>query len=389
MFRTERIIDDINGAEGWPIYQKYCGCLTLEQLFTTDLMYVTAQQCASGFRGRSDTERFFRDPWGNSQRLAQSVREGEFVPKYYGKKKIMERGKVRIIRPPAFECKSVQKLLCSWMIRPLIEARCTQTNYAALKGRGTSAMHERIESDLNRVLDQFGKSGRIVLCDYMGYFDSIYLPILFGMLGRYIADSRIIRLMRLFYDGDQGLTLGDELSQLPASWFPSFIDHYIAEGLGIPYRYRYMDDALFLAESQEQAETYISEVKKRSAEHCLTLKDKKTKIIPFGKSFRFCHELYIFRNGHYHREINPSSVKREKQKIRYAGKEIAEAADEKKKAEIIAKWNSQTKSWLGTVYAHPNTRLVQKEILTLAKDAGLNPLNGRTPDMIFGTKRKG
>ena len=69
---------------------------------------------------------------------------GKFVPKYYAKRTIIERGKAREIVPPTFECKVVQKVFCEYVLRQLFEHKMIRSNYASIKGRGTTQLYEDV-----------------------------------------------------------------------------------------------------------------------------------------------------------------------------------------------------------------------------------------------------
>ena len=91
-------------------YSKYIGHIKFEDLFTISNIYISAMRCASGFRNRHDTQNFLKSPWLNSYKLYKRIINGTFKPRYYKSRFIMERGKVREIKPPVFESKVVQKL---------------------------------------------------------------------------------------------------------------------------------------------------------------------------------------------------------------------------------------------------------------------------------------
>ena len=363
---TEELFLDTHVSEA---YAKLCGYLPLEWLFTTEHVYAASWWCASGYWNRFDTMQYMKDPWDNSRLLAKSVCNGTFKPRYYKEQTITERGKKRNIRPPHFDCKVVQKVLCAWMLRPLLARQMICTSYAAVRGRGTALMRDNIVSDLNHMTEKYGDEGRIVLCDFEGYFASFDLDIYRDRLNSLILDPRVIDLIFKFYDGKTGLTLGDELSQIPASWFPSTIDHTIKDRCGVEVFHRYMDDSLVIVPNILDAYKYLDLMKELCRENRLVLKAGKIKIIQLTKSFEFCKEHYVYnRNTHkYHAVINPEIIKTEKRKLKFFGKNLAEVSDPVKKQELLMRYNSQYRGWHGMIESHPGTRKIICDMDELAE----------------------
>ena len=156
MFHQERLIDKVNAdlsAEFGikkPYWQKYACLLSLEDIFTTATVYICSQRCAAGMADRKDTQRWQENPWLNSYRLCQAVLNGTFIARFYPKHNIIERGHIRLIEPPTFECKVVQKVICDYVLKPLLTTKMVSTNYASVKGRGTDQAYADVLDGLNK-----------------------------------------------------------------------------------------------------------------------------------------------------------------------------------------------------------------------------------------------
>lgn len=71
---------------------------------------------------RKNDTRFYVDScYVNYLLLRDKVLSGKFKPRYYRTRLIKERGKEMVITPPTFETKVVQKVLCDYLIRPILE----------------------------------------------------------------------------------------------------------------------------------------------------------------------------------------------------------------------------------------------------------------------------
>lgn len=301
-------------------YARLCGQLSLEDLFTTDSVYIAAQRASVGFQAKRDTERFMKSPWERSLALCDRVLNGKFVPMYYSPHVIRERGKERLIVPPTFECKVVQKVLCEMLLRPLLTHRMISSSYASITGRGTNLMYEDIVRTLNHTIRSPRMDWRdcsVVMCDYRSYFASIDVYLLERLVfRRYISDERVIGTIMSFFPEPVGLPIGSEISQMPATFYPSPVDHMMRDKWGLPY-FRYMDDTLAIVPN-ELVDTYIAEYRRVSDGLRLSCPDDKVRIVPMGRCFSFCKERFRFvRHGdaRYVREINPRRVSTERRKL--------------------------------------------------------------------------
>ena len=328
-------------------YARRCGALALGELFTPDLVQLSAERCACGFRDRPDTQRFMRHLAQSSQALADKVVAGDFQPRYYREREIWERGKPRDIRPPTFESKVVQKLLNDWVVRPLIEPRCVSTCYSSITGRGCARMHADVERELNR---RDGTGRAVLMTDFADYFASIDVDKLFERLGRLITGERVLGLMRAFSPQPLGLSLGNELSQTPASWYPSPIDHWAKDRMRLPY-YRYMDDTLTVCENADEAAEIAHEYQSMAAALGLSLPDRKVRIVDYGQPFQWCKERYRFnaRTGRYYRLINPEIPARERRKMHAMARRVEAGEMDARAAEL------QWRSVRGVISGHLNT----------------------------------
>jgi len=253
--RVDEAFSEALRAEELPyesIYRECAGKLTLEELFSFTAVYNSALRCAAGFRRRSDTQNFLKACSLNSYRLKEEVLAGKFRPKYYRQKRIMERGKVRTIVPPTFSAKVVQKLLCDYLVRPLLEPEMIRTSYASIVGRGTGRMYADVLRALNANVKN--EDAVIVMTDFKGYFDSIDISLLRKMFAERVADPRVVDLIMSFSPNARGLSLGNEISQIPASFYPTAIDKALKAKLTTHQYFRYMDDILFIALNRKEAE---------------------------------------------------------------------------------------------------------------------------------------
>jgi|GEM_PF-2664154 len=371
MFKQPRLIIGIDadfaeaqGKKESRVYERLCGKLRLEDIFTTDSVYICATRCASGFYNKADTQAFMKRPWENAYMLCEQVLSGKFHPTYYRTHEINERGKKRTIKPPTFTCKVVQKVLCDYLIRPLLEPKMISTSYASLQWRGTTKMHEDICQALNRAIMR-GTDFSIILFDYKNYFGSIDVEILMEQLSRYISDGRILGLFRSFCPDEIGLSLGNEVSQIPASWFPSEIDHFFKDCLRLPI-FRYMDDTLLVCENGKE-EQMIGLFQRQSEKLHLSCPDEKIHVYRSKENFRFCKELFVWdaEGGHYDHILNQQIPQHEMRKINHFEEVDEVPANEEEVTKRNAqqeKTTQQIKGVMGSIASHPHSKQAMKKL---------------------------
>lgn len=288
--------------------------------------------------------------------MCDDVLSGRFSPKYYRKVEIVERGKPRVIQPPVFETKVVQKLLCDRLIRPLLVPKMITSNYASIKGRGTEKAYCDVIDALNREARR-NHDMVVTMTDFSSYFASIDTGILRERLGRYVADERVLDLIMSFSPEPVGLSLGNELSQIPASWFPSPIDHEFKDRMGRAY-FRYMDDTLTISPSMEDALADARRIQEMAADLKLVCPNSKIRLVKYGRKVTWCKERFIFnpKTGLYYRLQNPERAEIQRRKWRKMRQKVD--AGEMELADVEMQWRSVR----GSIASRPNTRKVLERL---------------------------
>ena len=262
--RFQRLVRDIDKEiyEEYGVrfaFEKYARKLPLKAFYTLESIVISALIAACGFRRRKDTQYFLSGLWYHAWLLNKKFHEGKFKPGFYQKRQINERGKPRDIKPPQFECKTMQKVISNLLLRPTLEHVMVYHNNASVCARGIDKTYEDVLDNLNRALKVYGKDGVIVLIDFAGYFASIDRE---GRLRNWylilFSDPAVAEFLIAFDKGEDGLTLGNETSQIPASAFPSPIDHYFKDKLQVKFFERYMDDTNAILANDIEADHFIA-----------------------------------------------------------------------------------------------------------------------------------
>lgn len=241
-----------------------------------------ADGCSKGVCWKSSTQTFKLNQARWAADLHSSLQAGTYKSRGFNYFTITERGKTRNIQSVHISERCVQKSLCKNALWPIIGPKLIYDNSASQSGKGTGLALDRLCRHLWQHYQKHGRTGGILLMDYSNYFGSIDHRILLQMLRDVIEDDRIYNLTKHFidcFDGDVGLGLGSEVSQVCATFYPNKIDHYIKERLHIKGYARYMDDSYIINQDIDYLKYCLEEVRRMSADIGLKLNDKRTQIV--------------------------------------------------------------------------------------------------------------
>ncbi len=195
--------------------------------------------------------------------------------------------KERLVMANSYKDKVVQHSLCDNVLEPILTKSFIYDNYAAQKGKGTDLGLQRLKYFMQRYYRvHHTADGWVVKCDIKKYFYNIRHDVLKAQLRKFISCSDTLWLLDMIIDsteGNVGIPIGNQSSQLFALLYLSGLDHYIKEKLGVKFYGRYMDDFYLIFREKDQAK------------ECLNLITEY--IEDLGLSFNNKTQIYPLRNG--------------------------------------------------------------------------------------------
>jgi retron-type reverse transcriptase len=234
------------------------------QVTSWENLLLAAQKARRGKSRRPNVARFDLDRETELAELRAELLSGAYRPGAYRTFHIYEP-KPRLISAAPYRDRVVHHALCN-VIEPLFERRFIADSYANRVGKGTHA-------GLNRYAEYVRRYRYVLRCDIAKYFPSIDHEILFANLCRVIRcpDTRVL-IRRIInasnpqepvtqhFPGDDlftpaerrhGLPIGNQTSQFFANVYLDPLDHFVKEGLRLPYL-RYVDDFAAFSDNKEQ-----------------------------------------------------------------------------------------------------------------------------------------
>lgn len=289
--------------------------ITFDEAMSYEHLFECAHECKSGVAWKQSVQTYTLD---RLQWLAQTKKDldrGKYKSKGFYTFDIMERGKTRHIQSVHVSERVVQKCLCKYALKPLIEPRLIYDNGASRVGKGTEFALKRLRHHLSQHYRKYGKQGGILIMDFHDFFNSIPHGKLITMYRKIIKDDRLFNLTSYFitcFTGDVGLGLGSEVSQISAIFYTNEVDHFIKERLHIKGYGRYMDDSYLIHQDIDYLKHCLEVIREKLLELGITI-NPKTKIVKFScGSFTYLKRRFtITDNGKIvTRLLRPNITKR-------------------------------------------------------------------------------
>ena len=184
--------------------------------------------------------------------------------------------KRRQISALPFKDRVVQIALCN-IIEPFFDQRFIYDTYACRVGKGSVSAASRLSYFLQKP-----DATKYLKCDIHKYFHSVNIDRLEEIIQtRYIKDPEVMWLIDTILRHDyheDGIKIGNRLSQLVANAYLAEVDFYLKVKRQIPYYIRYMDDFVILGNSKLKLQKIKNEVEVFLEKHLLLKLNDKTKI---------------------------------------------------------------------------------------------------------------
>jgi retron-type reverse transcriptase len=211
---------------------------------------VASSECARKGKGRQGTVKdFYKDFEANIRQLQQELITHTFKTSAYSIFTVYEPKERTIYRLP------FRDRIVHWAIMLVVEPIWTKTftrdTYSCITGRGIHAAFRKLKADLKDVTG----TQYCLKVDVRKFYPTIDHDILKGIIRKKIKDTALLELLDGIIDSvppDEGVPIGNYLSQFFANLYLSEFDHLLKEHYKVKYYYRYADDIVVLDSSKER-----------------------------------------------------------------------------------------------------------------------------------------
>ena len=289
-----------------------------EKIYNFENLYRAYRKARQGKRWKGAAAKFEVNLLEALNLLSAQIRTKRYTMSPYNTFEVYEP-KRRVVMSNSYKDKVVQHSLCDNVLEPILTRSFIRDNYASQVGKGTHYGLDRLQEFMRRFYRKNGIDGWILKGDISKYFYSIRHDVLKTLIREKITDPDVLWLIDLIIDsteGNVGIPIGDQTSQLFALLYLDGLDHFVKEKLGIKYYGRYMDDFFlihhdkaYLQECRKQIEAFVQA-------RGLSL-NAKTNIFPLkhGVDFLGFH-TYLTESGAVIRKVRRRSKNNMKRKLK-------------------------------------------------------------------------
>lgn len=259
--------------------------LTFSDAMTFGHLYRALKQCCRNVRWKDSIVGYEWNGLKNTYRLLKEVWNCRYKLSGY-QIFIITEPKVRRIVATMIKDRQFQRVLCDYIVYPEITKGFVPENCACQKDRGVDYCLKLLKKRLREYYDLYGTEGWVLKCDIRKYFDSTPHDTAKAALAKRIRGPRALeecfRIVDSF-EGDRGIGLGSQNSQLTELAVLDDLDHMITEELGIRCYVRYMDDFVLVHPDKEHLK------------HCLAIIREHLRVLDLELNSKTC--IYPIRQG--------------------------------------------------------------------------------------------
>lgn len=289
-----------------------------EKVYSFEALYRAYRKARQGKRWKEAAAKFEVNLLEAINLLSEMLKTKTYKLSPYNTFKVYEP-KERIVMSNSYKDKVVQHALCDNVLEPVLTKSFILDNYASQKNKGTHFGLDRLREFMRSFYRQNGVDGWVLKCDITKYFYNIKHDILKQQIRRHLSDANILWLVYMIIDsteGNVGLPIGNQTSQLFALLYLNNLDHFIKEKLGIKYYGRYMDDFYLIHRDKAYLQDCLKQIEAHAAELGLTL-NNKTQILPLKNGIDFLgFHSYITESGKVIRKVRRKSKNNVRRKLK-------------------------------------------------------------------------
>ena len=275
-------------------------------------------RCCRGVRWKDSVVGYELHAVQNTHRLAEEIRNGVYKISPYQHFTIYEP-KMREIVATRITDRQVQMALCEGGLYKDITEHFIYDNCACQKGKGTDFALNRLKTHLHRYYRKHGCDGWVLKCDIHHFFPCTKHEVAKAAIAKRVSDPKARQMVFDVidsFDGDVGIGLGSQISQLVELAVLDDLDHFIKEKLRIKYYLRYMDDFILIHHSKDYLRycwrVIAGEVEKLGLE----LNDK-TNIYPIKQGVKFLRWRFVLsRTGRLWMRMESTKTGKERRRLR-------------------------------------------------------------------------
>lgn len=301
--------------------------LTYDEVFTYEHLFDAFKKSKKGVAWKGTVQSYDQHSISRVSKTYQDLKQRKVKTGHFFHFDIMERGKTRHIKSVGIDERVIQRCLCDYSLVPILSSKFIYDNSACVKGKGMHFAIRRLKHFLHNYYLKYGDNeGYILQFDFSKYFDHIPHQKLIDMVSKVIKDKDIVNLYAQLvndFEGDYGLGLGSQISQISALYYPHDIDNKFSYDNEIFAYARYMDDGYMISRSKKKLQECMKVLKQMCDELEIKLNPKKTQIFKMTTTMEFLKSrVRMYPNGRITVKPNRRNVTRNRRKLKKLKKKL-------------------------------------------------------------------
>lgn len=306
-------------------------------------LYKALKKSCNNVRWKDSVNLYEWNGMKNTYKLLKDLENDKYKIQGYQHFKIYEP-KERDIVATRIRDRQFQRSLCDNILSPEITKSFIRDNCACQQGKGVDDALNRLKKHMRWFYQKHGVNGWVLKCDIKHYFAETDHSIAKQTIRNLISDDeaykRVAQIIDSF-DGDKGIGLGSQVSQIIQLTVLNNFDHWVKEKLRVKCYVRYMDDFILIHENKEFLMDMLRRIKEELAKIGLEL-NAKTTLHPLKQGVVFLRWRFVITDsGRVILKMNRNSILREARKLKaIANKIIAGVCTEQDLSNSFESWKA-------------------------------------------------
>lgn len=254
----------------------------------------------------------------NTYNLRRDLLHGKYKISPYQEFTIHEPKKRKVIATRIRD-RQFQKALCEGGLYKDLTEHFIHDNGACQIGKGTDFTLNRMISHLRRYYRKHGTKGWVLKCDIKKFFPTTPHKTAIEAVVKRVSDEKarqaVIDVINSF-DGEVGIGLGSQISQLVELAVLDDLDHYIKERLRIKHYIRYMDDFILIHPDKEYLQYCLGKIDS-IVKPCGLELNEKTTLYPLRQGVKMMNWRFVITDtGRILRYMNGKKMGKQRRKMK-------------------------------------------------------------------------
>ena len=238
-----------------------------EKIISLDNLRLADEKARRGKKRKRAIARHDQNREANLLALHESLKNHTFVNSKYKVRTIKEK-KERIIKVLPYYPDRILHHAIMNVLEPIWVPMFSPCTFSCIKGRGIHAAMKAVKRALK---DREGTKYCLKI-DIKKFYPSVSNDVMKRIIARKIKDKEVLWLLGVIIDSDEGLPIGNYLSQYLSNVVLTYFDHKIKEVRRVKHYIRYADDMTFFGATKEELRDLLVYIKAELAELGLELK---------------------------------------------------------------------------------------------------------------------